>query len=196
MKRISDKEKYIIKYEQESWKNSTVSKIYPFLKGGLFHRTSIEGYRGIKKSGKILSNNGQFPYTYPQSRFYFASSKSYISLFDFSSVRYQDLISIHHTWGGFFFDQNPVTIVLRLDKEQLSDKLIPNSAAKTDNPERRGYIPYIETWYPEAIPFNAIIGLIISFEVGTTKPSFFQEFSSEDIDAFENTIDEIDRQCY
>ncbi len=152
-------------YEQESWNNSTVSKIYPFLKD-----------------------------TYPQSKFYFASFKSYVSLFDFSAAQYKQLISIHHTWGGFFFDQKPITIVLRLSKEELLDKLIPNSAAKLDNPEKKGYIPYVEAWYPEPIPFNAILGLIISFDVGGDDLPFFQEFAMKDIDDFENIINDIDKR--
>lgn len=181
-------------YGLESWKNSTISKIYPFLKDGLFHRTSIDGYQGIKRSRKILSNSGRFPYTYPQSKHSFGSSKSYISLFDFSSAQYRDIISIHHTWGGFFFDQDPVTIVLRLNKKPLSKKLIPNDQAKLDNPENKGYIPYLEAWYPGAIPFSVIIGLIISFEVEIDKPPFFQEFPVKEIDKFENVINDIKKQ--
>lgn len=194
MKRKNDHDNDIKNYELESWKNSTVSKIYSFLKNGLFHRTSINGYRGIKRSGKILPNSGQFPYTYPQSKYYFGTSKSYVSLFDFSSAQYRELITIHHTWGGFFYDQKPVTIVLRLNKRLLSGKLIPNSIAKLDNPENKGYIPYVEAWYPEAIPFSAIIGLIISFEVEIDKPPFFQEFPVKEIDEFENKINEINNQ--
>lgn len=181
-------------YELESWKNSSVSKIYPFLRDGLFHRTSIDGYQGIKRSRKILSNSGLFPYTYPQSKYSFGSSKSYISLFDFSSAQFREIISIHHTWGGFFFDQDPVTVVLRLNKKSLSKKLIPNNDAKLDNLENKGYIPYVEAWYPGAIPFSVIMGLIISFENGIDKPPFFQEFSLKEINKFENIINNIKNQ--
>jgi len=51
--------------EIQSWEESTVSKIYPKLRGNLFHIANIGGYRAIKKSGKILPNQGQFPFSYP-----------------------------------------------------------------------------------------------------------------------------------
>ncbi len=183
-------------HDIESWEVSIISKIYPLLKGGIFHRTNIEGYRGIKNSGKILPNVGQFPYTYPQSEFYFASSRGYVPLFDFTSVRDRDCISIHDTWGGFFFDQEPITIVLRLSKEYLVDKLIPNdSAPKLGNPEYKGYIPYVEAWYPEPIPFEAIGGLIISLSLGLNKSPIFHEFATTEIDNFELTIN-ITEECW
>ncbi len=182
-------------HEIQSWEVSTISKIYPLLKGGIFHRTSIEGYRGIKNSGKISPNVGQFRYTYPQSEFYFAFYRGYVSLFDFTSVRDRDCISIHHTWGGFFFDQKPITIVLRLSKEYLFDKLIPNdSAPKLGNPEYKGYLPYVEAWYPELIPFKAIEGLIISLSQGFNKSPIFQEFSTAEIDNFELRINKIEER--
>lgn len=176
-------------HEIESWEESAIACIYPLLRGGLFHRTNIEGYRGIMSSRMISPNTGQFPYTYPQSEYYFASSRGYVSLFDFRYASDRDCISIHHTWGSIFFDQKPITIVLRLNKDYLTDKLIPNdSAPKLGNPEYKGYIPYIEAWYPELIPIEAIEGLIISFSQGLDKPPFFQEYSIDEIGDFEFAI--------
>ena len=181
-------------HEIESWEQSAISLIYPMLKGGLFHRTSREVYRGIKISEKISPNTGQFPVTYPQSKYYFASFRGYVSLFDFRSASDRHCISIHHTWGSFFFDQEPITIILRLNKDYLLDKLIPNdSAPKLGNPKYKGYIPYIEAWYPEPIPFGAIDGLIISLSQGLEKPPIFQEFSIDEIDDFDLAIDRFEQ---
>ena len=180
-------------HEIESWRESTISKIYPKLRGGLFHRTNIEGYRGIRKSGKILANQGQFPFSYPQSKTYLAFSRGHISLFDFGSVRDRDCISIHHTWGQFFFDQKPITIVFRLNRGYLLKKLIANSSApKPGDPGYRSYIPYIEGWYPEPIPFAAIDGFIVVRHQGFDKDPLFLEVTKSDITLFEKAIGEIE----
>lgn len=184
--------------EIESWETNPISKIYPLLKGGIFHRTSISGYKGIKERGKIIPNQGEFLYTYPQSKTYFASSKGYVCLFDFTTASDYQCISICDTWSGFFFDQEPFTIVLRLSKTYLVDKLIPNtSAPKLGDPEYKGYIPYIESWYPEPIPYEAIEGLIISKWLGFDESPIFKEFSTSEIDEAEliiNAIQEENRQ--
>jgi hypothetical protein len=179
-------------HEIESWQQSEISKIYPLLRGGLFHRTSIEGYRGIRSSGQIFPNRGQFPFTYPQSKHYLAFSKGYVSLFDFGSIRDQDCISIHHTWGQFFFDQKPITIILRLNRDSLSQLIPNNSAPKRSAPDYRSYIPYVEAWYPEAIPVEAIDSFIVVMYRGPYKDPLFKEFTREEIDQFEELINEIE----
>lgn len=190
----NSEEDLIKKHEIESWEASAISKIYPLLKGSICHRTSIEGYRGIKDSGFIYPNTGQYPYTYPQSKVYFASSKGYVSLFDFTSVLDRDCISNHHTWGKFFFDQEPVTIVLRLNEEHLVDRIPNNLAPKSGNAEYKGYIPYVEAWYPGPIPFGAINRLIISRWSGRDELPFFIEFSIEEIEDFEHEIGIIEKR--
>jgi hypothetical protein len=179
--------------EIESWQESEISKIYPLLRGGLFHRTSIEGYRGIRSSGQIFPNRGQFPFTYPKSKSFLAFSRGYVSLFDFGSVRGQDCISIYRTWRPFFFDQKPATIILRLNRDSLSQRLIPNSCApKLGAPDYKGHIPYVEAWYPESIPFEAVDGFIVTIYRGPGNAPFFEEFTKAEVDQFEKLIDEIE----
>jgi len=178
--------------EIESWEASEISKIYPKLLGGLFHRTNIEGYRGIRKHGRILPNQGQFPFTYPQSKISLAFSKGYTSLFDFGSVRDRDCISNHHNWGGFFFDQKPITIILCLNRGALSKKLIASSSVpKLGEPGYIFRIPYVEAWYPEPIPFGAIDGVIFTIHHGFGEGPLLFEFAKREMDLFEKIIDEI-----
>jgi len=179
--------------EIQTWEESTVSKIYPKLRGNLFHRTNIWGYRGIKKSGNILPNQGQFHFSYPQSKTYFAFSQGYIFLFDFESVRDRDCISVHDTWGQFFFDHKPITILFRLNLECLSHKLIGNSSGpESSDPDYRSYIPYIEAWYPEPIPFAAIDGFATVAYRGLNEDPLFFEFTKNEIGLFEKEINEIE----
>jgi len=178
--------------EIESWQHSGLSKIYPLLRGGLFHRTSIEGYRGIRRSGQISPNRGQFPFTYPQSQAYYCFSKRYVCLFDFRSISDQKCISIQHIWGQFFFDQKPFTIVFRLNRDSLSEKLIPSTAVKQTDPDYKPRIAYIEAWYPEPIPFEAIDGFLVIKDMGLGKDPICVEFAQEEVHRLDELIDEIE----
>jgi len=178
----------------ESWQRGGLSKIYPLLRGGLFHRTSIEGYRGIRRSGQISPNRGQFPFTYALSEHCYGFSKDYVCLFDFGSVSDLKVISIQHIWGQFFFDQKPFTIVFRLNRDSLSEKLIPSSAApKPGAPEYKSRIAYIEAWYPEPIPFEAIDGFLVIQDLGLRQDLICVEFAQEEVHRLDELIDEIEQ---
>lgn len=180
-------------YEIESFRQSGLMNLFPLLRSGILHRTGIQGYRGIQREGHIIANQGQYPYSYPQSRTYFAHSKGYISLFDFESAEEEDCISIHHTWGHFFCDHKPVTIVLRLDREALKPDLIPNSAApRLGCDGYKGYIPYVEVWFPKPIPVSAVESYIITFEDRRVPEFIFEEFTSERFEEFKETLSQIE----
>jgi hypothetical protein len=164
-----------------------VYSLMPLLKKNIFHRTNINGFKGIRQSGYILPNSGQFPSSYPQSKSYFGPSMGYICLFDFESSREEDYRINHHIWGMFFADQKPVTIVLKLNRHDLQDKLFPNSVApKLGEENYKGFISFVEAWYPEAIPVSAIEGYIVtyyeSFEIK------FIEFSKDESQEFDDFI--------
>ena len=110
------------------FRRSNVFPLFPLLRTGIFHRTSIDGYKGIRDSGFISANQGQFPYRYPQSEDYYGRSMGYVCLFDFESATEEQCIRIHHNWTQFFADHEPATIVLKLNRSALGTDLIPNSA--------------------------------------------------------------------
>lgn len=177
----------------ESFRQSGVCEIFPLLCNGILHRTSIQGYRGIKESGFIMPNQGQFPYSYPQSKFYYGPTKGYVCLFDFESVSEEKCIYIHHTWGGFFSDHKPVTVVLRLNREMLGDDLIPNSAPpKLGHEEYKGYIPFIEVWYPNPVPVAAIDSYIITYWDSEAFQTRFEEYPKERVQEFENILNMLE----
>lgn len=170
----------------DKWKDSAASRLYPILKGGLYHRTSVKNYFGIKQDGYIYPNTGQYDCTYPQSKVYYGYSKGFISLFDFANATLKECIIMHHAWNQFFFDQDPVTIVLKLNRDDLSYKLIPNSSAPRERPFYKGHIHYVEAWYPEPIKFSSIEEFCISFYLdGSPK---FIIFEKTIIDEFENVL--------
>lgn len=173
--------------EIEMWLASETAQIFPLLRGGLFHRTGIQGFRGIFNTGYILPNTGQFPTSYPQTREYYGFSRGYISVFDFHNIPDAYCISNYNIWGVFFFDHEPVTIVFRLRRDMLTDKLIPNDAApKLDSLDYKSHIAYVEAWYPEPIPIAAIAGFLLVGYNRTTGALVFQEFDH-------SAYDEVDK---
>lgn len=188
-----DEQKQIEKYQLESFSQSNVYSLFPLLRTGIFHRTGIEGYRGIRQLGHILPNKGQFPYSYPQSKFYYGPSKGYVCLFDFESAAEKDCIAIHHTWGHFFSDHQPATVALRLNRQILGSELLPNSAApKLGTEGYKSYIPYIEAWYPRPIPLAAVDGYILIVGGVRSRGLLFQEFTKRQIEQFEEMLSFID----
>jgi len=183
---MSDTRGLLDEHDLESFRQSGVYEIFPLLRKGILHRTNPKSYWGIKESGFIIPNQGQFPYTYPQSKVYYAHSKGYVCLFDFESVSEEECIFIYHTWGGFFSDQKPFTVVVRLNREILADELIPNSAGpKSGQEDYKSYIPFIEVWYPKPVPISAIDGYMITFWDSEAFQTRCIEYSKKQVEEFE-----------
>jgi len=129
----------------------------------LCHRTGVEALRKILATGAILPNDGSFPDTYPQSKYSFARVYKMVSLFDFENQSNDETLYQIHNWYRFFFDHNPVTIVILLDRKQLAAKLIPNAKAMeiTQGTFEPIFIPHVEVFYPESIPCDAFVGYLI-----------------------------------
>lgn len=54
------------------------------------------------------------------------------------------------------------SILLEFDRDQLVGKIVSNSAARIKNTQfipGGGYIPFVEVWYPDEIPANAILAV-------------------------------------
>lgn len=188
-----DEQKQIEEYQLESFRQSSVYPLFPLLRTGIFHRTSIEGYKGIRRLGHILPNKGEFPYRYPQSKFYYGPSKDYVCLFDFESAAEKDCIAIHHTWGHFFSDHRPATVALRLNRQALGSELIPSSAApKLGTEGYKSYIPYIEAWYPKPVPLAAVDGYILIVGGARSQGLLFHEFPKEQTEDFEDMLNFVE----
>lgn len=192
---ILDEQKQIEEYNLESFRRSSVYPLFPLLRTGIFHRTGLEGYRGIRRLGHILPNEGQFPHSYPQSKFYYGPSKGYVCLFDFESAAEEDCIAVHRTWAQFFSDHRPATVALRLNRQALGADLIPNSSApKLGTEGYRSYIPRVEAWYPKPVPLSAVDGYILIDGGSRTRRLLFQEFPKEQTEDFEEMLGFIEER--
>lgn len=88
--------------------------------------------------------------------------------------------------GGFFSAHWPVGLLLKLDRERLQPLLIPNEAAEVEIGNDFGWMPFIEVWYPETIPLEAIngLGIILSHQSGPKVYMFEVGSSSVDLGKF------------
>ena len=181
-----------MKLDPEDIESFRVSNVFPFfskLRTGIFHTTSLEGYEGIRDSGYIVANRGQFPCRYPQSKVYWGPSMGYVCLFDFESATEEQCILNHHNWTQFFADHEPATVLLKLDRKALTD-LIPNSARpKLGTPQYKGAIAYVEAWSPTPIPFSAIETFTITIAAGPYgEINYWEEFPSEALSTFDRLV--------
>ena len=165
----------------KEFNQSNFSIIYmKYLKGGLFHSTTISGFRGIIDSGYISPNKGKFAFTFPQSKRGFSVAQNFISLFDFSAGSEHEIIYHFRKFNTFFCMKNNTKIILEINKEKLTEEIIPNNAnPPLGNPDHKYYIPVYEVWYPINIQTSAISKVIVTSVVN--KKLHLKEFLSIDL---------------
>jgi hypothetical protein len=167
----------------DEFEKSDAYRLMDFWKTGLIHRTSISGFYGVQGAGLIKANSGAFKYTYPKSSFGYGSANGYVCLFDFESADPEQYLPIWMTWSDFFTDQQPATILLRLSRGYLCEKLIPNSAPSSNCADKKTFhVPFVEVWYPEPIPVSAIESYLLVVRDFSTNPIGvrFEEFAAAD----------------
>ena len=136
---------------------------YRLIRNSICHRTGIEGLKGIFKTGAIIPNDGSLDDTYPQSKISYSRYHGLVSLFDFKNCNEDACLNQIHDWYRFFFDHEPVTVVILLRRQCLESKLIPNEKAVKDT---RGtfdpiFIPHLEVFCPDPIPCDVFKGYLV-----------------------------------
>jgi hypothetical protein len=132
-----------------------LDQLLPVLREGLYHLTNVNGYAGIRKSGYIEPNNGQFPDSFPKSAHSYGRSRGYVSLFDFETPTLDQCVSEEQKWTTFFVQRKPSLVLIELDRQKLAPKLVPNERAwKEVGYGKPVWMPYVEVWYPNLIPFS------------------------------------------
>lgn len=153
----------------EEFRGSFVSKLFSYLKKGLWHTTSSKGLTGILHDGFILPNNGERLFSYPQTENSYAFLHEYVALFDFESATERQCIEEHLKWATFFTRYDPLTIAIELSRENIKQWLIPPRRAEQEVDFSQMWIPYVECWSSKPIPKEAIVRclLILSKEKST-----------------------------
>jgi hypothetical protein len=149
-------DRQILSMNQGHFVESGFSEYSSLLQSGIWHLTGLEGFSGIEKSGYIEPNSGSRKYTFPQSANSYGTLKQYICLLDFCSVNYNEFVYTFNKWRHLFSQHNPISVALKLNREYLFPRLIPNNTAREEVGITKVWIPYVEAWYPEIIPLSAI----------------------------------------
>lgn len=136
---------------------------FSIVKKNLCHRTGVAALKHIFDTGAILPNDGTFRDTYPQSKKSFARIHQMVSLFDFENQTEDECSQLAHDWYRFFFDHDPVTIVILLERKILLPNLITNEKAVeiTKGTFDPIFLPHVEAFYPGSIPCQAFTGYLL-----------------------------------
>lgn len=175
---MKDEENIWLENCTRSLEYSGLDRLLPVLREGLYHLTSAEGYAGILCSGFIEPNDGRFPNTFERSVHSYSRSRGYTSLFDFETPTLEQCVSEEPKWAEFFTQRKPSIVLIKLDRQKLVPRLIPNERAK----QEVGYghpiwMPYVEVWYPDPIPFSWAKKLVLI----TPTPSVrFETYSADE----------------
>ena len=145
----------------ESFNNSPISSLFSEIDNNIIHRRSLKDFIKILKDGYIFVNNGEYEET-PGSENCFAYKNNYISLFDFHQLPFHIFLT-HDKWCSFFYDKKPVTVLMFLDRDDISEKMITNSVRRSCPNQSGQYFPYVETWYKDSIPADFITKIVITF---------------------------------
>ena len=144
---------------------------FAFLRGkcSLWHRTSIEGLRGILAAGAILPNDRRFPFRYPQSKISYARRCGAVSLFDIYSLPEEWALLMGMDWVRYLTDQPRATVWIRIDPARLHPDrlLLPRelsarlSSIPDTHPEWGECLAYVEALYRGPLPCSAFVEFVV-----------------------------------
>jgi hypothetical protein len=107
--------------------------------GLLWHRTSPDDYRQIRIDAAIKANDGRIN---RWGQKYACQQLDAVSLFDFTTEPEEKVLFEADKWHSFLGEFDPVTVLLGMDRDKLTGKLIPypqNKEGTTGN-----VIPWVE----------------------------------------------------
>ena len=153
--------------------------LYNQIKGGIYHSTSITGFRGICSSGSILPNTGSFPFSFPQSPHNCCHKLGAISLLDLRSPAHP-LVGPDawlNNWERFLNNHKPITVLLDIAPDYLSEQLHDYESLRQRFPGC-GMVIEAEKCYPRPIPIDAVSRCIL---VCAKRHTFFDIISVHEL---------------
>jgi hypothetical protein len=142
-------------------------------RNSLWHRTNLDGLRGIIQDGHININDGQFAPTTGHSASSYGRLLKAVSLFDFDTYEVEPILFTANDWRPFLADLKPLTIWIELDRDKLAPELLDPPLGGPDS-ERQPFdvklegatftptaIPFVEAFYQASIPRAAFNGFIV-----------------------------------
>ncbi len=137
--------------------NDLREKLFPRLRGRVFHVTTRSAFAAILECGMVRPNDtGQFPFTYEQSKNSYFRIRGYVSLFDLRSAsneQLDDALMKYNFLNPRFTEHRPVYLFFNCSCFAL---LTPWSKWKEDKAFSEMVIPYVEAGYPGEIDVGLI----------------------------------------
>lgn len=122
----------------------------------LWHRTSVPFLKKIFEVGEIRPNDGCYEYSYPQSKNSLSQRLNGISLFDFDTRPVENILDHECKWVSFMHDKQPLTVLIRLDRNKLNPENIIQPWINHDS-FKIASTPYGDTYIPMHIPEVEVI---------------------------------------
>jgi hypothetical protein len=132
-------------------------RLYRRIRGGVYHSTSIAGWRGVRERGEIQPNDGSLLLSHSQSRVSCCRHLGGISLLD---LRNPPWPLVGHggfrNWTLFLRNHHPITVLLQIDPGALSAPLLFGRERVTRLDLGMPFVPEAEVCYLRSIPVTAI----------------------------------------
>lgn len=145
---------------RDDFMSSDLGDVWPVLRTGIWHTTSVLALRSIRRDGFIHANEDlKHPASWPgSSERSYGRTRGMVCLFDFASASEDDCFAQSATWRGFFARHDPVTVAIELDRDGVSANLVANEVACAADPHCVSmWIPYVEAWHRGQISTRAIV---------------------------------------
>lgn len=154
-------------------------KLFQVIKGGLFHITSLEGYRGIARDGAIKPNEGKFPSTYSARGVCHLINA--VALLDLGLGKQPlfgpDALGL---WMGLLTVHKPVMFILDLDRSRFPSGTqlltFDDLGHYMEPPYRAQMLPDTEVCHPGPIPVRTIKRCIVVDYWDSNDFEIFAEF--------------------
>jgi len=135
--------------------NPEWQRIYTFFRRDYWHATTPENWESIKADGEIRPNiGGRYRSNFNKYEMSYSHKQEVVALFDFVGPTEDELIVVwRRAWDILTLGLKETSVLLRLDRNRLRDKMIPNSEGEATTL----YVPYCEVWYPSAIAISDVV---------------------------------------
>ncbi|MFN0242053.1 MAG: hypothetical protein ACKVWV_04105 [Planctomycetota bacterium] len=143
---------------RDDFMKSELGAVWPELRSGIWHTTSVRALQSIRSDGFIHTNaDRRYEFAWPDSDRSYGRMNGMVCLFDFASASEDECFTDCVKWIGFFSRHDPITVAIELSRAALSANLVASSAATVEDPDcQHMWIPYVEAWHRGPIPTSAI----------------------------------------
>lgn len=139
--------------------------LYKILKGYILHCTSLENYSLICKNGYIKINNGNFPYTWEQTKGSCVHKIGGIALLDFGIPENKLFFVTNekefiYPWEAILLCHDPLTIIIKINRNKLYNKILSWKEIK-EKTDKCLLIPYSEVCSLEPISTSLFESVVL-----------------------------------